>query len=181
MKPIASPEPLLPLLKTGALFFAKGYGYADLKARKRVQADKTLFRIASISKLLCSHSQMALLPEQKVGLFICYNTQEGRKAAKETYELFMNRYYPPGEMQVLTSSENSKNRLRCFTGRYFSTRRAHERLTKLGALLGTVNVTLSEDGALKTMGPKTTRWIEMKPLTFREENGHRTLVFRKDE
>jgi hypothetical protein len=30
------------------------------------------------------------------------------------------------------------------------------------------------------MGPKTTRWIEIKPLTFREEYGHRTLVFRQD-
>jgi len=127
------------------------------------------------------HSQLALLPEQKVGLFVSYNTQGGRKAAKETYELFMNRYYPPEDVQVLTPSENSRNRLRRFTGRYFSTRRAHERLTKLGALLGTVNVKISEDGALKTMGPKTTRWIEMKPLTFREEYGHRTLVFRKDE
>jgi hypothetical protein len=93
----------------------------------------------------------------------------------------MNRYYPPGDMQVLTPSENSINRLRRFTGRYFSTRRTHERLTKLGALLGTVNVTISEDGALKTKGSKTTRWIEMKPLTFREEYGQRILVFRKDE
>ena len=126
------------------------------------------------------HSRMDLLPEQKVGLFVSYNTQGGRKAAKETYELFMNRYYPPEDVQVLTPSENSENRLRRFTGRYFSTRRAHERLTKLGALLGTVNVKISEDGALKTMGPKTTRWIEIKPLTFREEYGHRTLVFRQD-
>ena len=84
-------------------------------------------------------------------------------------------------MQVLTPSENSTNRLHRFTGRYFSTRRAHESLTKLGALLGAVNVSLSEDGALKTIGPKTTRWIEIKPLIFREEYGHRTLVFRKDK
>jgi CubicO group peptidase (beta-lactamase class C family) len=131
--------------------------------------------------ILYFHSQIALLPEQKVGLFVAYNSEGGRKAARETYELFMNRYYPPEDMQVLTPSENSINRLRRLTGRYFSTRRVHERLTKLGALLGTVTVTLSEDGALKTMGPKTTRWIEMKPLTFREEYGHRTLVFREDE
>ena len=117
--------------------------------------------------ILYFHSQMALLPEQKVGLFVCYNSQGGRKAAKETYELFMNRYYPSGDMQVLTPSENSINRLRRFTGCYFSNRRVHKRFTKFGALLTTVKVTLTEDGVLKTIGQKTTRWIEMKPLTFR--------------
>ena len=130
--------------------------------------------------ILYFHSQMALLPEQKMGLFVSYNTRGGRKAAKETYELFMNRYYPPGDLQVLTPSEKSIDRLRRLTGRYFSTRRSHERLTKLGALLATVHVKLSEDGVLKTVGSRIARWIELKPLTFREEYGDRTLVFRKD-
>jgi hypothetical protein len=57
----------------------------------------------------------------------------------------------------------------------------HQRFTKLGALIGTVKVTLSEDGVLKTIGTKTTRWIETKPLTFRKENGFGTLVFREDD
>ena len=33
------------VVKDGALFFAKGYGYANLKKRNRVQAKKTLFRM----------------------------------------------------------------------------------------------------------------------------------------
>jgi hypothetical protein len=47
-------------------------------------------------------------------------------------------------------------------------------------LLGTVKVTRTKDGVLKTIGTETTRWIETKPLTFREENGFGTLVFRED-
>ena len=62
-----------------------------------------------------------------------------------------------------------------------SNRHAHRRLTKLGALHGTVKVTLTEDGVLKTIGRKTTRWIKVKPLTFREEYGLRTLAFREDK
>jgi hypothetical protein len=127
------------------------------------------------------HSLLALLPEHKVGLFISYNTQGGRKAATETYELFMNRYYPPGKVQSPASSVSTKIQLQRFTGRYFSSRRVHRRFTKLGALLGTVKVTLSEDGLLKTIGRETTRWIMTHPLAFREENGFGTLAFREDD
>ncbi len=131
--------------------------------------------------ILYFHSQIALLPEQKVGLFVSYNTQGGGKAARKIYELFMDRYYPPGKIQASTPGENAKIQLQRFIGSYFSNRRAHKRFTKLGALLGTVKVTLTEDGLLKTIGTETTRWIETKPLTFREENGSGTLVFREDE
>ncbi len=131
--------------------------------------------------ILYFHSQIALLPEQKVGLFVSYNTQGGGKAARKIYELFMDRYYPSGDVQVSAPAENSKDRLQRFTGSYFSSRRVHRRFTKLGALLGTVKVTLTKDGVLKTIGSEATRWIETKPLTFREENGFGTLVFREND
>jgi CubicO group peptidase (beta-lactamase class C family) len=127
------------------------------------------------------HSQMALLPEHRVGIFVSYNAQGGKKAARKIYELFMDRYYPSGDIQVSAPAENSKDRLRRFTGSYFSSRRVHRRFTKLGALLETVKVTLTEDGVVKTIGTETTRWIETKPLTFRQENGFGTLVFREDD
>jgi CubicO group peptidase (beta-lactamase class C family) len=132
-------------------------------------------------KIVYFDSNIALLPKQKVGLFVSFNTEGGEKAAVKTYELFMDRYYPPGEIQVLSPPEHSKNRLQRLTGRYFSNRRVHRRFTKLGALLGSVKVTLTEDNVLKTSGTKTTRWIEVKPLTFREVDGNRTLVFREDD
>ena len=150
------------------------YGFFDLSRNGRRV-------IGHGGNILYFHSPMTLLPEQKMGLFVSYNTQGGRKAARKIYKLFMDRYYPSGDIQVSSPAENSKDRLRRFTGSYFSSRRVHKRFTKLGALLETVNVKLSEDGALKTMDSKTIRWIEMKPLTFREEYGYRTLVFREDE
>jgi len=131
--------------------------------------------------ILYFHSQMALLPEHKVGLFVCYNAAGGAKATMETYELFMNRYYPPGKIQAFTPSDKATNQLQRFTGSYFSSRRVHRRFTKLGALFQIVNVTLADDGVLKTSGSETTRWIETKPLIFREENGLGTLVFREDD
>ena len=39
------------VVKDGALFYAKGYGYSDVARRARVDAEHTLFRIGSTSKL----------------------------------------------------------------------------------------------------------------------------------
>ena len=40
----------ITVLKEGELFFQKGYGYADLENGKLVDPEKTIFRIASVSK-----------------------------------------------------------------------------------------------------------------------------------
>ncbi|HYV13743.1 MAG TPA: serine hydrolase domain-containing protein, partial [Pyrinomonadaceae bacterium] len=41
----------IAVVKDGRLLFAKGYGYADVKSKKPVSPDETLFRPGSISKL----------------------------------------------------------------------------------------------------------------------------------
>jgi CubicO group peptidase (beta-lactamase class C family) len=48
--------------------FKKGYGYADVEARRHVDPDKTLFRIASISKLFTWTAVMQLVEEGKLDL-----------------------------------------------------------------------------------------------------------------
>lgn len=50
------------------LVFSKGYGFADVEARRKVNPAKTLFRIASISKLFTWTAVMQLVEEGKVDL-----------------------------------------------------------------------------------------------------------------
>lgn len=45
------PGAVFCLVKDGEILFTKGYGFADLENRKPVVPDRTLFRVASISKL----------------------------------------------------------------------------------------------------------------------------------
>jgi CubicO group peptidase (beta-lactamase class C family) len=56
------------VVKDGELFFAKGYGFADLDKRAPVDAEKTLFRIGSISKLFTWTAVMQLVEEGKLSL-----------------------------------------------------------------------------------------------------------------
>jgi CubicO group peptidase (beta-lactamase class C family) len=54
------PGAVVALVKDGEIFFTKGYGYANLEKKIPVVPDKTLFRVASISKLFTGTAVMQL-------------------------------------------------------------------------------------------------------------------------
>ncbi len=59
---------VIAVVKDGKLFFAKGYGYADVKNRKPVIADRTIFRPGSVSKLLTWTAVMQLYEQGRIDL-----------------------------------------------------------------------------------------------------------------
>ena len=56
------------IVKDGKLLFAKGYGYADVAKRTPVNADETLFRPGSVSKLFTWTAIMQLVEQGKLDL-----------------------------------------------------------------------------------------------------------------
>jgi CubicO group peptidase (beta-lactamase class C family) len=56
------------VVKDGKIIFAQGYGYADIKSKKPVIADQTLFRPGSVSKLFTWTAVMQLVEEGKLDL-----------------------------------------------------------------------------------------------------------------
>ena len=56
------------VVKDGKILFEKGYGYADVKARKPVTVDATLFRPGSISKTFTWTAVMQLMEQGKLDL-----------------------------------------------------------------------------------------------------------------
>jgi CubicO group peptidase (beta-lactamase class C family) len=62
------PGGVIVVVKDGKLLFAKGYGYADLKTRRPVNPDTTLFRPGSVSKLFTWTAVMQLVQAGKIDL-----------------------------------------------------------------------------------------------------------------
>ena len=58
----------LVVVKDGQVFFAKGYGYADVDKKKPVLADETLFRPGSVSKLFTWTAVLQLYEQGKLDL-----------------------------------------------------------------------------------------------------------------
>ena len=61
------------VVQDGRLIFAKGYGYADLEKKVQVNADQTLFRIGSVSKLFVWTAVMQLVERNLVDLNVDVN------------------------------------------------------------------------------------------------------------
>ncbi|WP_175482224.1 serine hydrolase domain-containing protein [Thermoflavimicrobium dichotomicum] len=68
MKEKKIPGAAFVMVKDGKVFYAKGYGYGDLEKKKPVRVDQTLFRVASISKLVTATAAMQLVEQGKVDL-----------------------------------------------------------------------------------------------------------------
>lgn len=64
----------IAVVADGRLVFAKGYGFADVKSRRPVIADQTLFRAGSVSKLFTWTAVMQLVQAGKLDLDRDINT-----------------------------------------------------------------------------------------------------------
>jgi CubicO group peptidase (beta-lactamase class C family) len=64
----------IAIVKDGKVVFAKGYGYADVKAKTPVSAETTLFRVGSITKLATWTAVMQLVEKGKLNLDTDVNT-----------------------------------------------------------------------------------------------------------
>lgn len=62
------PNAVISVVAEGEVILAKGYGYADLDKRKPVDAERTLFRIGSTSKLFTWTAVMQLVEQGKLDL-----------------------------------------------------------------------------------------------------------------
>lgn len=68
------PAATISVVKDGELFFAKGYGFADLERRIPVEAETTLFRPGSVSKLFTWTAVMQLAERGELDLDADVNT-----------------------------------------------------------------------------------------------------------
>ena len=68
MSKLHVPGVTFSLVQNGELFFAKGYGYANLEQQIPVSAERTLFRVGSISKLFIATAIMQLVEKGLVNL-----------------------------------------------------------------------------------------------------------------
>lgn len=132
------------------------------------------------------HSDLVLIPEQQLGLFLSFNGQGGN-LRESIIEAFMRRYFGNETTMSQSFRSTSVDRgdtpawaedLTLFTGSYVSARRVHSTLAKLGALLFAVEVEDAGEGQLRTHATETITWIPTdRPLLFREKAGDRTLSF----
>jgi CubicO group peptidase (beta-lactamase class C family) len=134
------------------------------------------------------HSDMILMPDAHIGLFISYNSAGSRPGGgrTEVIRAFLNRYFPePVSATPAIDLKKAQADGRAVSGLYTGSRRAESTLLKVAALLGQISVRTDQDGVLTIEGLQSPRgglkqWREIGPLVYREVDGPDVIAFRQN-
>src|SRR5262249_17850040 len=126
------------------------------------------------------HSLMEMIPEHRVGLFMSYNTDTGASVSNDVFEAFLRRYFPDPDPPRVKSGADFRERADRLAGEYVMTRHPHSTVAKLIALLSVVKVSVNDDDTLTVaLGSTSSRYVEIEPYVFREQDGRRRIVFQE--
>jgi CubicO group peptidase (beta-lactamase class C family) len=135
------------------------------------------------------HSDMILMPEARVGLFISYNSAGSRFGGGrgEVIRAFLDRYFPdPAAAPSDVDPKMAQADGRAVSGLYTTSRRSDSTFLRIGALLGQYAVRSDEKGILtvednKNLRGSLKRWREIGPLLYHEVDGPGLIAFRRNE
>ena len=125
------------------------------------------------------HSLLLFIPEQRLGLFVSYNSELGGDARKALTDAFFDRYFPAAPLTPIPAG--AEQRVHEVEGEYASTRQAATSIAKIAAVFQSIEVRATTVGRITVTGPWSgPLWmVEQEPYLFRETLGDRVLVFRK--
>jgi CubicO group peptidase (beta-lactamase class C family) len=134
------------------------------------------------------HSDMILMPEAHIGLFVSYNSAGSRPGGGRTeiIRAFLNRYFPePMTAAPVLDLKGAQADGRAVSGMYMGSRRGDSTLLKVAAVLGETSVTADQNGVLTIEGIQSPRggmkqWREVGPLVYREVDGPDLIAFRQN-
>lgn len=128
-------------------------------------------------------SNMIMVPELDLGVFISTNSAEGSPLSMGLMELVMARFFA-GDTETPAPPEDFSERAARYAGTYLLNRTAHTKLEKVLLSMpgGFTTVSATQDSYLLTSSPAgTSRWVEIAPNQFRRVGGHEVLYFIEDE
>ena len=136
-------------------------------------------------------SLLLLLPDQNLGVFVAYNSEGGGDLINQHLgfqRAFFDNYYPAPAVERVQPPADFAERAGRFEGTYRMTGgtpgTSYTTLEKVGVLFGmsTAKISDSGDGTLLFTNPwGEWRFVEVKPLYFRQVDGPFHILFREDE
>lgn len=126
------------------------------------------------------HSFMAMYPEENLGFFISFNSQQGGLEYMKFVSVFTDRFFPEEVEQIQPALDSDA--LAEYAGFYTGNRYSHTSIAKMAKLVFSGNLTVTEEGQLKSSFLGTEQhWIPVDEEVFRERDSNELLVFTKNE
>ena len=156
------------------------YGFADMSDN----GQRTLGHQGYFPTM---HSQLLLLPDQNLGVFVAYNSASaGGLTTQHTgfQRAFFDHYYVAPEVAPIQPPADFAERADRFTGVYRYSSSPHTTLIKIIELFGGYRVEISDPGdgtLLLSAEGLELRFVEVEPLYFRQVDGSFAMIFREDD
>lgn len=127
------------------------------------------------------HSNLFLIPEYNLGLFISTNGSNGNQMVETVVNTFMDHYFPVPPPS-LTPSPDFSDRAETYAGSYTLARSNFTTMEKIISLTSPITVTVSQNREVNiTLAGKTMKYIEVEPgLLVNTENADDRLVLKEN-
>jgi CubicO group peptidase (beta-lactamase class C family) len=132
------------------------------------------------------HSDLYLIPDVQVGLFMSYNSAgKGEIDPREpVFEKFMDRYFPDMAPPLATLASAARD-AKTVTGLYLSSRRSETTILSVISAFSQLKVKANSDGTisvdmLRSYSGQPKHLREIGPLLFRDVNGSDRVAFTRD-
>ena len=129
-------------------------------------------------------SELLLLPDQNLGVFVAYNTDVGVLTREHDgfQKAFFDHYYPASAVEPIQPPADFAERASRFVGSYRSTDMAGTTVLKFIGLMDAIEISDPGDGELLfTYYGREWRFVEVEPLYFRQVDGPFGIAFREDD
>lgn len=131
------------------------------------------------------HSQLWLLPDEKVGIYMSMNAAGTDKVSAPIrsylFDAFADRYFPFDRKDGRVDAATARNHARMMVGTYNRTRRSETSFLKALELSGQIGIGLDAQGGLQVkaapaLGGQPRTWIEIAPFVWRDRDGKTRLA-----
>lgn len=126
------------------------------------------------------HTDLALIPDEKVGVFVSYNTNTGGELSFAQFlTQFLDHYYPTPPSTVVMPADATQQAQRV-QGEYEFNRHSYSTFQKAMGLAGSIRIR-ADSGRLVMNSPLgASRLLPVGPLLYREELGDGLVAFQAD-
>jgi hypothetical protein len=125
------------------------------------------------------HSDLALIPSERLGVFVSYNTNTGGELSFGTFlREFLDHYYPITPNAPATVAD-AVDQARKVAGEYEFNRRSYTTFQRALGLAGAISVTADDSGRVLLHSPLgDTRLVPVGPMLYREAMGDNLVSFK---